>query len=150
MRDKFAAEGDAEVSFHIGIVGYADRKFDTERALCILNKIFAEIKRGYGGKEVVIVSGATMCGIHKLLYPMATGLGYRTEGVMCSKGYEWDLYPVDELFVVGDSWGEESDFFTDRIDVLYRIGGGKQSLKECQLAKSKGKKTIEYELEELV
>ena len=138
------------MAIFIGFVGYACREFDNEQAEDIINKIFINIKRSYDKKEVVIVSGATMCGIQKILYPLATKFGYKTVGVMCNMGYEWSIYPVDELFVIGNSWGEESNYFIDMIDILYRIGGGQQSLNECQLAKSKGKTTIEYELEELI
>jgi hypothetical protein len=41
------------------------------------------------------------------------------------------VYPVDERVIVGDRFGDESDAFLARIDVLIRIGGGAQSRREA-------------------
>ncbi len=49
--------------------------------------------------------------------------------------------------MIGDEWGDESEKFLDSIDVLVRIGGGKQSMAEVKKAKEMGIKVIEHELE---
>jgi hypothetical protein len=57
------------------------------------------------------------------------------------------LYPVDvPPIIVGDNWGDESKTFLDSIDMLVRVGGGKQSLEECNEAKKQGIKVVEYDL----
>jgi hypothetical protein len=48
--------------------------------------------------------------------------------------------------IIGENWGDESSAFLDEIDVIVRIGGGKQSLTEVQTFKDKGGKTYEREL----
>ena len=136
-----------EQYLNIGIVGNADGRFNEASAENRLEQVFEEISKSYGSMKINIISGATLCGIHKMLYPMAERLGYGTIGVMCKKGYDWKLYPVDELYAKGADWGEESELFIAKIDVLYRIGGGTQSRRECQLARQKGIPVYEYELE---
>ena len=68
---------------------------------------------------------------------------------MCKEGYDCDLYPCDEIYAIGSDWGDESETFINIIDMMYRIGGGPQSLKEVDMAKKKGIPVIEYELDEI-
>lgn len=134
----------------IGIVGYSAAKFDEWQARNLLFKVFDDIMSTYGKDEVMIVSGGTMYGIPKLAYFMAARLGYKTGGVICKEGLDDNLFPtLDELLVEGEHWGDESEKFIDTIDALYRIGGGKQSLKEVEMAKQKGIPVVEFELEKL-
>jgi hypothetical protein len=136
---------------NIGFVGYSGTKFDEKKAKDIINKIFDEIDGKYKkhGVPVKIVSGATLYGIPKLVYYEAVKRGYKTVGVMCKHGWDTDngLFPVDELYTEGNNWGDESDKFIGMLDDFYKIGGGKQSIKELQMAKDKGIPTHEYELE---
>lgn len=68
-------------------------------------------------------------------------------GIMCKKGYDYKLFPVDKMIVVGDEWGEESQEFLSSIEVLFRIGGGEQSHEEATKAKKMNIEVHEYELE---
>ena len=71
----------------------------------------------------------------------------KTIGIMCKDGYNYPLYPCDVIYAIGNNWGDESEFLIDHIDVLIKIGGGKQSIKELQMAKNKGIPIYEFELE---
>lgn len=64
----------------------------------------------------------------------------------CAKAFEYKCFPVDDVVIVGNSWGDESPTFLSMIDVLIRIGGGKQSHHEADLARIQGKRVIEFEL----
>jgi len=47
---------------------------------------------------------------------------------------------------VGQAWGDESPTFLNSIDVLVRVGGGKQALRETAAMKASGQPVIEYDL----
>jgi hypothetical protein len=136
------------VAIKVGFIGYSAGKFNKGDAFKILDKIFQEITEKYKG-DIEIVSGATYYGIPAMVYDMASDYDYKTIGVMCKEGYDCDLYYCDEIFAIGENWGDESTTFIDMIDVLYRIGGGKQSLNEVKMAKAKGIPVYEYELAEI-
>lgn len=135
---------------NIGFVGFSDEDcFIKKDAKKIIEKIFDEIDKEFTG-YVNIISGATNMGIPKLVYEEAKNRGHKLIGVMCKKGYEYEIFNVDKLIVKGEKWGDESETFLNMIDRLYRIGGGPQSLKETKLAKKKGINVIEYNLKKRI
>lgn len=136
---------------NIGFVGYSGAKFDEDEGLSLVFKAFTDLQDKYEGQDIKIVSGATMYGIPKIVYEVATTFGYKTVGVMCKRGYDKDseLFPCDEIYAIGENWGDESKLFIEKIDALYRIGGGPQSIKEVKMAKEKGIPVMEYELKKI-
>ena len=129
----------------VGVVGYSTQKFDVKKAIEIIREVFDDIARKYGN-NITIVSGLTAMGIPLLAYKEAKRRGWKTVGVTCEKANEYEQFPVDEKIIVGEEWGDESETFLSMIDVLVRIGGGKQSHKETQMAKERGISVIEYDL----
>lgn len=136
---------------NIGFVGYSAAKFDERKAKDIIIKIFDHIDLYHDKEQVKIVSGGTLFGIPKFVYYEAAKRGYKTVGVICKHGWDSDneLFPVDELYTEGEDWGDESKKFIEILDHLYKIGGGKQSIKEFEMAKSKGITTTEFDLKSL-
>lgn len=139
---------------NVGFVGYSAGKFDEAEAQKIIDEIFDKLQgaceEGQLLKDTIaVVSGATYMGIPAMIYDKASELGIKTIGVMCKDGYDCDLFPCDEVYAIGDNWGDESETFINMIDIMFRIGGGPQSLKEVQDAKQKGISVIEYELPEI-
>jgi hypothetical protein len=132
----------------IGVVGYSAQKFDIEEARGILTQAFGLLSTG--NQKVEIVSGLTNLGIPGLAYEIATSLGFFTRGVAPECAKEYDLYPVDTVEYVGQTWGDESAYFLSSIDVLIRVGGGKQSHSEVQQAKKRGLAVMEFDLPALV
>lgn len=137
----------------IGVVGYSDKKFDKDDAKLLLAEAIIDmivdtntVKRV---DEIQIVSGLTNLGIPAIAYEMAKKFKWKTVGVACKKAKEYEVYPVDKEIIVGDNWGDESRTFLENIDVLIRIGGGKQSLREVQMARNRQIFTIEKELQML-
>ncbi len=130
----------------IGVVGYSNLLFDMQEAEEIIRDAYDKISAGNPGFQVIIVSGLTNLGIPAVAYKEAVTRGWKTIGIACSKAYEYELFPVNETIIVGNEWGEESPTFLDSIDVLVRVGGGKQSQQETQIFKGTGKLTLEYEL----
>lgn len=130
----------------VGVIGYSAQKFD-ER----IGNLFVEgalnTRRAKSQQELIVVSGYTNLGIPKLAYEYAKEFGYKTIGIACSKATDYECFPCDRVHIIGDNWGDESETFLASIDVLVRIGGGNQSLQECQRAKDLGIPVIEYELE---
>lgn len=133
--------------FKIGVVGYSDKKFDIKKAKKFIKEGFDELEKKH--KNIEIVSGLTNLGIPKLAYEEAVNRGYRTVGIACKKSKDFECFNCDEEIIIGDEWGDESDKFINYIDVLLRIGGGKQSKKETKMVKDMGKKVVEFELEEI-
>ena len=130
--------------FKVGIVGYSGQKFNTERANTIIKKAFDRI---LFDDEVAIVSGLTAIGIPNMAYKEADRRGWKTIGIACSKAQDYECHPCDEIHIVGAEWGDESSLFLDSIDLLIRIGGGKQSFAECETAKKMGLEVWAFELE---
>lgn len=129
----------------IGIVGYSSQSFDQAKATQLLIKALLE---DIGvDQNTVIVSGYTDLGIPNLAYTLALIHGWKTVGIACAKAKDYECFPCDEVQIVGENWGEESETFLNYIDVLVRVGGGKQSFAEVKRAKELGIPTFEYELE---
>jgi hypothetical protein len=134
----------------IGVVGYSTQKFNEAEALDLIQSAFNAIEKHFPKMQKTVVSGLTDVGIPGLAYREALNRNWRTIGIACSKATEYDLFPVDKSIIVGKNWGDESETFLKSIDVLIRIGGGKQSLEETKEFKSAGTGTvIEYELNTL-
>lgn len=126
----------------VGVVGYSAQKFDVEKAKRIIKSIFDELQKQYGN-DITIVSGLTAMGIPLLAYEEARRRGWKTIGIACRKAYDYERFPVDEEIIVGENWGDESETFLQSIDILVRIGGGRQSESETLKAKEIGLKVIE-------
>ena len=135
----------------IGFVGYSLGKFNIDGAKKILDHIFLEIQAKYKnrGYDIEIVTGATALGIPLLAYQYAEKDNYKTIGIMCKKGYDFKLYPCDIIYAIGNDWGDESETFINYIDVLYKVGGGKQSINESKLAIEQNKIVYDFELAEI-
>ncbi len=131
---------------HIGVVGYSLQHFNEEKAAAIIGAAFDELDMLYVGKIKVVVSGLTNMGIPSLAYQEAVSRGWRTVGIACEKANQYKLFPVDKQIIVGKKWGDESPTFLNSIDVLIRVGGGEDSIKEVNAFKQMGKPVYEYEL----
>jgi hypothetical protein len=112
--------------FHVGFVGYSMQKFDESKAREYVRQAFDAAEEA-DRTSFACVSGLTNMGIPKLAYEEAVKRGWKTVGVACEKAENYDLFPVDEKVIVGKEWGDESDAFLSRIEMLVRVGGGKQS-----------------------
>jgi hypothetical protein len=131
----------------IGVVGYSGRMFSTDEAQRLLEELFDQVIHEHPkATSFVVVSGLTALGIPDLAYHEAVRRGWQTEGIACSKAKEYKCFPVDKCTIIGNKWGEESEFFLSNIDVIVRIGGGIQSLAEVQAFEDRGGKAYEREL----
>lgn len=131
----------------VGVMGFSSQEFDKEKALMFLQQAFDQIRTlTTPGVRIEIVSGYTNLGIPGLAYAEAAQRGWKTVGIACEKAKEYELFPCDEILIVGENWGDESQTFLDRCDTFIRIGGGKQTIKETVLAKALGKPIKEYDL----
>lgn len=139
-------------TLRIGIVGYSDKKFNKLEAKLLLIESILEILTDINcnacnvNVDVQIVSGLTNIGIPAIAYELAKKHKWKTVGVACKKAKDYEVFPVDEEIIVGDEWGDESKTFLENIDVLIRVGGGKQSFKEVQMANNRNIFTIEKDL----
>lgn len=132
----------------IGIVGYSGQKFDESTAKRLLEKgIATAIDSCNNVTSVEIVSGLTNLGIPAIAYAIAKENELRTAGIACEKARNYDCFPVDREVIVGSEWGDESDTFLSDVDVIVRVGGGVQSLREVETFRESGGTVYEYELE---
>jgi len=133
--------------FRVGVVGYSGKPFNKDIAkalLLIAFKVLGAEDKDKG--EVVVVSGLTNLGIPALAYQIAKERGWQTWGIACKKAAEYEKFPCDQEALIGEDWGEESVHFLNNIDVLVRVGGGEQSMKEAKMAKEKHLPVYEYDL----
>lgn len=125
----------------IGVIGYSSENFDTKLARAFLEKVI-----GMFDSDITIVAGLTNVGTNAVAYSVAQSQGLKTVGVACSRAKEHDIFPVDKSVIVGNEWGDESEKFVEMADIIVKIGGGDQSAKEAQMARSLGKAVIELPL----
>lgn len=136
-----------EVKLRVGVVGYSNQDFNRDAALRLIREAFDNLNPA---ADIEIVSGLTDMGIPALAYEEATRRGWKTMGIACAKAFEYPCYPVDDVIIHGESWGDESSVFLTMIDSLIRVGGGVQSHFEAHSAKRQGKRVIEFELPALL
>lgn len=145
------ASGNANLNFleplYVGVVGYSATRFDKLEGRYLVKKAFDELEKQFGSNEIVIVSGYTDLGIPSLAYHEAFKRGWKTVGVACEKAINYKCFKCDQVIIVGKRWGDESQTFLDKISVLVKIGGGKQSIRELEMARNMNKIIFEYELE---
>jgi len=131
----------------IGVVGYSGQKFSKFDANRLLAEAFDAVLADHpDATDVWIVSGLTDLGIPALAYRAASVRGWKTSGIACSKAEKYDCFDVDERKIIGDNWGDESETFLKEVNVIVRIGGGKQSLAEVKTFSENGGHTYEYDL----
>jgi hypothetical protein len=134
----------------IGVVGYSGAKFDEKIAKALLAIAFDVVEQNFDSDDgYELVSGLTDVGIPGLAYRMAVKEKWETVGLSAKEAKEYDCFPVDEEIIVGEKFGDESKDFIEYIDCLIRIGGGKQSFKETEMARKKGIPVFEYDLPEI-
>lgn len=139
-----------ENKLYVGVVGYSNQDFDETEATIILEEAFDDIETEYVDngdfESIVVVSGLTNIGIPSIAYQVADERGYETVGVAPDEASEYELYDVDEIYWVGETFGDESQAFIDMIDVIIRVGGGEQSKREVEMAEEDDLSVIEYDL----
>ena len=123
----------------IGIVGFSRNQFDKKAAYVKLEKILNDLTKDKDKAIFEIVSGYTASGVPLIAYKIADKLGLKTVGFSANqaKNVRSGVYSVQKVILVGEKFGDESQSFIDYIDVLVRIGGGKQSRHEVALFKIK-------------
>jgi hypothetical protein len=131
---------------HIGVVGYTTKKFNKTAARKNISEAFTVIPFLRNLPKFVVVSKLVNVGIPKLAYEEAVERGWSTVGIAPAKAEQYVCFPVNEWIIVGDNWGDESETFLDRIDVLVRVGDDKQSTAEAAEAWRRGKHVIEHPL----
>lgn len=131
----------------VGVVGYCPpTKFDEVEARRMVVDAFDHIAAEHADYEIEVVSGLTNVGVLGIAYEEAVKRGWKTVGIACKKALEHPLFPVDEMIMEGENWGDESPRFLSSIDMMVRIGGGKQSARETEEVKSSGRQALEYDL----
>lgn len=141
----------AQKYYRIGVVGHSPVYFNRQEAQKLLeSQIVQAVKQAPKDHKISIVSGLTNFGIPAVAYKVAEEKGYHTVGYACSQAEDFACFPVDKKHIIGDNWGDESEEFLSNIDVLIRIGGGKQSKEEIKKAKELDLPVYEEELLEMV
>ncbi|MFA5313829.1 MAG: hypothetical protein WC375_11045 [Methanomassiliicoccales archaeon] len=138
----------------IGLTGYSGAKFNEKIAAALVSSALSLVEEISFDENMdtplsfTLVSGYTDLGIPAIGYRIAHRMGWETTGIACEKAKEYTTYPVDHAIIVGTEWGEESETFLGHIDMLVRVGGGKQAIKETEEAKKRGIKVLEFDLPE--
>lgn len=133
----------------MGVIGFSDMSNQNLRSpetypatvVYMIRCMQTLVRQKYGmDVKFEMVGGLTDIGVNKYAYEQATRMKddvVKTVGFACSKASENPCFPVDEKHIIGTEWGDESDAFLDYIDVLVKIGGGRQSKKEWEMFTSK-------------
>jgi len=134
----------------IGFVGNCmlDECFEDKVRALIINSYMNILEQYKGYDEYVLISGATNIGSVKIAYEEAEKLGWTIKGIACELEKKYETFPDlkdEDVIIVGKTWGDESYLFEHSVDVLVRVGGGEQSLKETEHIKKLGIKVFEYD-----
>jgi len=123
----------------IGVVGFSQPHFDQEKSRILLEESMKNFVGESAENTIEVVSGLTNIGIPKISYEIAVDNNWKTIGISARRALKahCGIFPCDKHSIVGNNFGDESEYFVDYIDVLIRIGGGKQSRKEVELFKDK-------------
>lgn len=148
----------------IGVIGYSSKSFPIYKA----HKRLFETLYGLSSNPVYknytfeIWSGLTDYGIPALAYSIADSLNlvnyyknpsyfskYEKIGIAPKVAIKEKLCQVDRYRIVGNNYGDESNYFLSNVDILIKVGGGKQSINEYETFAKKFpfRKRIEIELE---
>ncbi len=73
---------------------------------------------------------------------MAGKLGVQRVGLTAKEACEYEAANMERLVLVGDQFGDESRHFVRCLDVMWVIGGGKQSEAEAKMAGEMGKSVV--------
>jgi hypothetical protein len=120
---------------NIGIVGFSNEsKYKKTDGVQAVKAAFDNIQELFPNRDIHIVSGLTNVGIPRIAYEQAVKREWKTVGIAPTEAEDYELFPVDEAIIVGKKFGDESEVFIDYIDVLIKLGGGKQSEKEVEMA----------------
>lgn len=141
-------------TFVIGVVGYVQEAnyFDYDEAWKIVKSALSQAARkAPAGHKIVVVGGLTDTpSVHEIAYRIARQNGWNCGGIACKRAFEYKLLPMSEdgdiMKIVGDEWGDESEAFISALDMLIKVGGGAQSIKEAEMAKKRGIPVLEFEL----
>lgn len=127
------------LALKFGVVGYSLPDFDHRRAKALLEEAFDLLITLHRPENIQVVSGLTNVGIPRLAYELGQARNYRCIGISSAQALavKYGLWPVDEQIIVGIEFGDESQAFIDCLDVLIRIGGGPQSLREVHMFQQK-------------
>jgi orotate phosphoribosyltransferase-like protein len=119
----------------IGVVGFSRNQFDKTAATQKLKTIISRLIGEKGAQSFELVSGYTASGVPKIAYLIADELGIETVGFSANQALKVKngVYPVKKVILIGERFGDESQKFIEYIDILIRIGGGKQSRDEVAL-----------------
>ena len=124
----------------LGVIGYSSSKFDVVKAKEIISSFYDQFD------DLVIVSGLTNLGIPAIAYAEAKKREWKTSGIACQKAKDFAVFPCDHIIMIGENWGDESEFFLSRIDMLLKVGGGTQSEAEYARALELEIECYEYKL----
>lgn len=134
-------------NIRIGVVGYSIQEFDEQKANKYIRRVFDFVEEQFPDDTKTIISGLTDLGVPALAYREAVKRVWKTKGIACSKALDYVWFPVSDITIVGSNWGDESETFLKSIDILIRIGGGEQSMREVEMAKSmRGIDIMDYDL----
>lgn len=132
------------ICYNVGLVGFSsEEKIQNEQIIekILLNE-FQKIS-DERGNNIALVSGLTNMGVPRIGYYLARNtFNWKTIGISAKEAYNYPRFEVDKEIIVGEKFGDESEFFINYIDILIAVGGGKQTEKEIMMAKNKNIKTI--------
>lgn len=141
--------GEVLAPLKVGVIGYSGQPCD----LKLVRQYLEEAISTLGGMPIKIISGFTAVGVPLVAYQWAADNEAPTVGIACEQALsgEFVTWDVDERYIVGKEWGDplESEFFLQSIDVLIRIGGGRQAMRECAMAHERGIPVLEFDLDVL-
>jgi hypothetical protein len=125
---------------------------DEKHNTLAIDTAYAWIDEMYHGAKVTVVSGLCDVGVMSYAYAVA-GEEWRKIGVACKKAENFKHFPVDEKYLIGNDWGDESETFTNFClnhkgpKVFINVAGGKQANREEETCRESGATIFHFALD---
>lgn len=135
----------------IGVIGQSSQSSTYEEE--VWDKVSTELSRiGHGKDDVMVLGGLTDTpSAHRAAYMIARRKGWKVGGIACEKAKKVKWFPMnqdgDVLKITGKHWGDEMEEFLSRVDILVRVGGGKQAAEDVAKAYDKNIPVVEVDLD---
>jgi hypothetical protein len=120
-----------------GLTGEALAGYVTEARQALQGEL-VRCQEAHGGR-LLVCTGATNTGVLQLAYELCAALGLETVSVAPDRALNYELGSLNYVIPMGESFGEESEWFVHLCDEFLLLGGGKQSQRELLMAGALGK-----------
>lgn len=136
----------SNIPIKIVVIGYIFQRFNSSKALQFISKTFDRIDKKYKHRSKQVVAQLVDLGVPALAYREAKKRGWKTAGIAPSEAKRQKCFPVDEEFIKGEKWRDESSLILRVSDVFVCISSEDIHEEICKNAENDKKEVFRLKL----